>query len=561
MFDRRHILKAGLTLAAAPAFKALAARPSHRRFVDVHCHFFNAADIPVRGFLQRVVLSDYAAVKSSAASDAMLLNINIWKGMVARLADVALRHKAPSPAEELNCLDGSLCEGFGPSALAAKSAGPSGTARDIADALRSHYQGPSEKSAQAPPPAGEDGNTDAFVDFVLREMRAKGVTPPASSAKSMRSVLSETAEAIGGFIANGGSFFSRYFDWAKLLTGYRETIAGTYYTLYDADHSRLILAAPAIVDYNYWLEDQEPSALSDQARLMARLSLRQPRPMHGFMAFDPLRAIRRKPGEPDPLGIVKEAVTAQGFLGVKLYSPMGFKPMGNAGKDVSFPAHAAMNEPGFGAKLDAALDSLYAWCAAEEVPILAHTTDSQSAGPDYATRAEPRFWAQVLAKYPSLKLNCAHFGNFSQAFAAEGNPLSRYSATWESEIAGFLKSGAYPNVYADISYFHWVLEGSSEKGRIKVVKALFGKYFETDPNVERLMFGTDWNMTGKAGGAARYLDAVEDFFRGLGLKEAQLDNLFYKNALRFLALGRPSKAMERLEAFYRAAGKPVPSFA
>ncbi|MGO9485958.1 MAG: amidohydrolase family protein [Rhodomicrobium sp.] len=291
---------------------------------------------------------------------------------------------------------------------------------------------------------------------------------------------------------------------------------------------------------------------------MSQLSLRQPRPMHGFVAFDPLRAVRSgKPGE--PLAIVQEAVTKRGFLGAKLYSPMGFKPTGNAEGGLSFPAYASMSEPGFGAALDRALDALYAWCEASEVPILAHTTDSQSAGPEYAARAEPKFWEKVLTKYPKLRLNLAHFGNFSQALGAKG-ASKPYEKTWEYEIGTYIRGGRFPNVYADISYFYWVLEGSAEKDRIAAVKTLFAKYFETDPQCERLLFGTDWNMTGRVLGAAQYLDNVEAFFRGMGLNERQLDNLFYKNALRFLGLDRPSKAETRLKAFYAAAGKPFPTF-
>jgi predicted TIM-barrel fold metal-dependent hydrolase len=283
--------------------------------------------------------------------------------------------------------------------------------------------------------------------------------------------------------------------------------------------------------------------------------------MHGFVAFDPLRAVRRKAGEPDPLEIAKEAVTKHGFLGVKLYSPMGFRPTGNADHALAFPAHASLSEPGFGAKLDGALDSLYAWCHAEDVPILAHTTQSQSAGPDFAARAEPRFWNRVLSSYPNLRLNLAHFGNFSQAFAIKGgSPVAAYEKTWESEIGTFVKRGRYPSLYADISYFYWALEGRNEKQNIKAAKTLFTKYFETDPNVERIMFGTDWNMTGKAQGAANYVDNVEAFFSDVGLNERQLDNLFFGNALRFLGLNAGMKSRARLQLFYNAAGKPFPAF-
>ena len=357
----------------------------------------------------------------------------------------------------------------------------------------------------------------------------------------------------------GRSNFSRYFAWAGLLTNYRETIIETYYSLYDPQRTQAILTAPAIVDFNSWLQDQTPSPLKDQAELMSQLSLRQPRPMHGFMAFDPLREVRHKPDEPSPLAILQDAVMNKGFLGAKLYSPMGFKPTGNAGT-TTFPAYASMSEPGFGAKLDKALDTLYAWCEANEVPVMAHTLDSQAAGQGYGSKAEPKFWQKVLTKYPKLRLNLAHFGNFSQALNLADAP-KQFAKTWESEIGGYIKGGRFPNVYADISYFYWVLDGSAEAGHVEAVKTLFAKYFEADPKCERLMFGTDWTMSGRAQGAAQYVDNVEALFQGLGLKGAQLDNLFYKNALRFLGLNRPGKAEARLKSFYEAAGKPFPSFA
>ncbi len=62
---RRIFLKAVLSYAAFAGsgflWKARSAPPSpvaKRRIVDVHCHFFNA-DLPVRGFLERVALADY----------------------------------------------------------------------------------------------------------------------------------------------------------------------------------------------------------------------------------------------------------------------------------------------------------------------------------------------------------------------------------------------------------------------------------------------------------------------------------------------------------------------
>jgi predicted TIM-barrel fold metal-dependent hydrolase len=565
MVYRRDVLKAGLLLLSAPLFNAQALAKSPRRFIDVHCHFFNAADIPIRGFLQRVVLSDYAATQGLGEKADAWGSDSIWKGMVAKLADVVLKGKAPSPQEEMACLNGkSVCGAAAKALKSAKETPEEKIQNALADALEQHYTAPRLKSRGLPDADAEKSDdVDAFVDFVLGEMKTSGKEAPASSLK-MRGLgagLRDSAESVSEFLTSGRSYFSRYFSWAQVLTDYRENIAASYTSLYNTSDCRLVMSAPALVDYNYWLNDQSPSPLQDQVGLMGLLSLKQKTPMHGFVAFDPLRAIRRKPEELSPLDIVKAAVTKHGFLGVKLYSPMGFKPTGNADGTLGFPAYTLPGEPRFGEKLDAALDKLYAWCEAEQVPILAHTTDSQSAGPDYADRAEPRFWDKVLAKYPKLRLNLAHFGNFSQAFDKNpADPVRQYGKTWEYEIANFIKRGRYPNLYADISYFWWALDGSGEKEHILAAKKLFARYFEADPEARHLLFGTDWNMTGRAQGAAQYVANVEAFFRDVGLREAQLDNLFLNNALRFFGLQGQTKATTRLRKFYSAAGKPFPAF-
>ncbi len=572
MFHRRDILKAALTAAALPALKLPAFAKPPRRFIDIHCHFSNAADLPIRGFLQRVVMSDYSAGEAQTLAGS--ISQSVWKGLAAKLTDTILKYEAPTSQKELACLtaQASACPGFGVSASRTRGAlrnlksglpAPAG-GKTIADVLVEHYSGtgPRPKSgAHGLQMADSGDDTDAFVDFVLKEMESTGAGVPGASSRGLKSLgssLSNTAGAIGGYLASGRSTFSRYFTWGELLTNYREAIIETYYSLYDPQHTRLILMAPAIVDYNYWLQDQSPSPLKDQVELLSALSLRQPQPMHGFVAFDPLREIRSTPDRPSALAIVQEAVTKRGFLGVKLYSPIGFKPTGNAAQDVTFPAYASQSEPGFGGALDRALDALYAWCEANEVPILAHTLNSQSAGPGYAERAEPKFWEKVLTKYPKLRLNLAHFGNFMQAFA-QSDASKAFEKTWEHEIAAYIEGGRFPNVYADISYFWWVLDGSASKDRIAVVKELFAKYFETDPHCEHLMFGTDWNMMGRAQGAAQYVDNVEAFFRDMGLNEQQLDNLFHKNALRYLGLDHAGKAEARLKSFYAAAGKPFPA--
>jgi predicted TIM-barrel fold metal-dependent hydrolase len=563
--NRRDMLKGviGLQLTGAIASGhtwAQPAAPKGRRFIDVHCHFFNAADLPVRGFISVVVLSDYAAVQAAPRGVLSGIRLGIWKGLAGTLADFVLRSRAPTPREELQCLSqAAACGDF--AASPTRSIRPNVYASRLADILDEQLSNGGEGSRLR----GLEQEEPAFLDFVLEEMKAAGIETPGTTAHSLRAAPADrtgTLSRIADFLLTGRSVFSRYFEWARLLSSYRSLIAQQYLAIEDPSQNRIALATPALVDYNYWLDDQSPASLKEQIAVMRALSLRQPRPVHAFVPFDPLRAVRGKPDEPTALAIVQEAIRDHGFLGVKLYSPMGFRPRGNAERPLSFPAHASMGEEGFGRRLDEALTALYRWCHDEEVPILAHSLDSQAAGDGFGGRADPRFWLAVLEEFPSLRLNLAHFGYFTHALAAGTNPLAAFERTWEHQIGTFVGDTRFSNVFADISYFWWALpEGRTDATRLAAVKVLFTRYFERfDPRVERLMFGTDWIMTGRANGFDRYADNVESFFREIGLTEPQLDNLFYGNAVRFLGLVPAAKPAARLEKFYRDNGRTPPSF-
>ena len=93
------------------------------------------------------------------------------------------------------------------------------------------------------------------------------------------------------------------------------------------------------------------------------------------------------------------------------------------------------------------------------------------------------------------------------------------------------------------------------------MKTLFAEYFQTfDPEAKTILFGTDWSMIAQERDFETYIDKVENFFRDIGLDDAQLDNIFFKNSLRFLGLEGQTKTMERLTAFYSANEQPMPTF-
>jgi predicted TIM-barrel fold metal-dependent hydrolase len=524
-----------------------------RRYIDIHCHFFNAADIPVRNFVRVVVLSDYERVlplpeKSDFPSG------SVGSGLASVLIDFLVASGVPSPDDELRCLKTAGSCSLGEIADKSLLSPDSRQAAILANSIRKRLQPIEEKSGSVP---SGSGDVQAFLDFVFGEMNVKA---PELNAPGDKSLGDDDAAKAGRFLLSGGSVLSRYFDWAKLLRGYRTEIASTYVKLFASGRYKLALATPALVDYSFWLNDRESAALKSQIELMGKLSARRGQPVLGFVPFDPLRDIQ-KGGEGTSLKLVKDAISQNGFLGVKLYSPMGFRPMGNAVRPIEFPAHLGTIDAGFGERLDSSLWRLYDFCANEDVPIMAHTLDSQASNKGFGKRAEPKFWAQVLEKYPALRVNLAHFGNFTLAMNGGSDPVSLFPSTWENEIGEFVSSGRNPNVFADISYFSWVLNDASRAADVLAIKKLFGAYLgKYDPQMKTLMFGTDWSMIARERNVDSYLSNVEQFFRDVGADDAMIDNLFYTNAVRFLGLNGATKTRGRIERFYARAQLAPPVF-
>src|SRR6266478_5930030 len=240
-----------------------------------------------------------------------------------------------------------------------------------------------------------------------------------------------------------------------------------------AQKSRILLMTPAIVDFSKWLEDDDQLSIQDQVDVMARIACRKDGPrVHGFVGFDPLRQALyddNRGGAPDgdPMAVVRRAIEVNhiavskstkltgGFIGVKLYPPMGFRATDNKHlPDANFnePAYLRSTDTGLGShigsKLDAALAKLYSWCSANNVPIMAHTSHSFGPNTDYEDRADPVFWAGVLKQdaFPRLRINMAHFGHFNNALQ-HVRPQDHVDECWEWTIGKILTSSA--EAYAD----------------------------------------------------------------------------------------------------------------
>ena len=369
------------------------------------------------------------------------------------------------------------------------------------------------------------------------------------------------------------------FKWVALFSKSRRELIAKLNGFYTATSNRCELMTPALVDFSAWLSEPDIAGqrLTDQVAVMGAISKRPGTPrVHGFVGFDPVRAILAKlgynPGNHtslsviDPHKLVHDAVTKYGFLGVKLYPPMGFRAWNNAKGDVPFSSiikrqitasqEGAISDKAVGKMIDAELEKLYRYCADNGVPILAHAYNSNQAEECTGWRASPQYWGDVIDKFSTaekpLRLCLGHFGSFS-AHERFKTCSSFENKAWETIIGSILKKDAGKLVFADLSYLSEVLDTSpGGVTKLKKLATSFKSFTASyDAGVEHLCYGSDWNMLGRESGHERYHVSMAKFLGDkVGLDAVAMNNVFFANAVRFLGLRPGDQARERLEKFY-----------
>ncbi len=483
--------------------------------VDVHCHTFCSADLPIVGFVAHFIpgLTELSRFVSHWPE----IVVRAFVGAVATLPNAV----APTGEAELAMLR---------AALANPAAGPVAAVPSL-------------------PPE--------LLESLLAELTKH--LPFSVGADKRRIIV-------------------RYLETLYLVAHPRASIAASIAQIFPS----IALFTPALVDYDAWSEDRAPTPLWQQVLLqesISRLSVqgRLGRPdarFHPFVAFDPRRQIEGPqaavprpspplataapaPAMPIPapipsatssaLELVRYAIEAGGFLGVKLYPPVGFAPWDNV---------HLRGDLSFAAGLDGALDALYGYCASAEAPILTHTSAANEYGLGLHRLVSPEHWRPVLERHPTLRLNFGHFGHDYGVPQTEA-PV-KVADAWIYQAAALIDR--YPNVYADLSNSPLVYDPAYGKRLSALLADVIARY----PKVKRrLMYGSDWWLSGLDPDATA---AVGQFRATLGgqLGPDGLADLMGRNALRYLGFldddGRPraGASAARLRRFY--AGAPAPAW-
>ncbi|MCK3778049.1 amidohydrolase [Ensifer sesbaniae] len=506
--------------------------------IDVHCHFFNAADVPVDGLVRYVALREKMPEKrlSSNAQEAKGLENALVVFLVTALGDVApkARHElAVLRKRERRLSDTELARRKDEQLRVA--------IRDLVARANEQRSTFSRRSF------GESPDYDGL----LRQLGGTSNVPQTFQRRldQRRSGGGMSDEEVDTLANNAKAHdqIGTYLSFVRLMQDYRENLAEAYVKIF-ASKCRLSLITPSILDFDKSLHGTS-SPQRDQIDVMDEVQQIVTRKhgirMHSFVGFDPHRETQR-PGS--SLANVQYAIMEKGFIGVKIYPPMGFKAWGNAN-----PA------------IDAALKRLYVWCRDNDVPIMAHAENSIGAGCGYGNLASPAYWKKLLDtnQYDKLRINLAHFGAFDEILrpgAPTGVmvscPQDKFSGppSWEEIIGRTIDHERRPNLFADLSYLS-ELVSSDDKTLHAEIRQLLDKWLAAyDPDARHLMFGTDWSMMALEKDYNAYVSRIAEQLTLASVSDEHQQNILWRNASRFLGLDRPGKTRDRLMAYCRKRG-------
>lgn len=544
--NRRILLQWLGGAAAAAILPACVTRPlppgvciadGRGNIIDVHCHLFNSSDVSVEGFVRYVVHGEHReevfpelkVARAGGIVDALVVLLALIlsaDSITAKREAANLRRHQPMETSEH--LDNRQTEA-------------------VADALLTLDQSQRTPNKVVQSIAGDQAEPD-YSDLLNQIYSEAGVmTAKARGQPLNKAEAVEVARQLKGKCSK----IARYIDFARLLLGSREAIAREYIRVF-ADKRCVQMITPCFLDMYRWLGKPPISSIAEQVDVMDALQVSIAQStgmhMHSMVGFDP----RRSAEDRDILKVVKHAINDCGFVGVKLYPPMGFQPIEN--RKLGVPK---VPEGPKGESIEHALIELYDWCAAEDVPIMAHAENSLGSVCGYGRSASPEWWRKVLGKpnYARLRINLAHFGGFDEALDIGANApqglrceADKYSGpVWEDIIGETIKDDGRDFLFADLSYLsELTIPDSQEEERPEIRRRFEAFRIAYDPDVRHLMYGTDWTMIAKELDNNNYLANLDAQLRLAGFTPDQLQNIYWRNAVRYLGLGRgESRRLQR----------------
>lgn len=508
-----------------------------RLCVDVHAHIFNASDIDAAGFMRKCVAHEESSPEMRHLMEQLA-------GVVGQLEKIA-----PDAVNETKELLIYLSKTAEMQVDQVK--------RFFESLAREHRKRVASALLEAMKAIGLDNE---FLELQLRHI------------EQMRRTFGIKLDAVSQPSALDEAQMLRYLDPELRLADYERVFGTTkqpenslypgsklefaghmlaYRWMNLRDYTRLYTEASqafgvdavfaSYVNFDYWLAPAKRSPKQDQMNLHALLSEMSGGYMLPLIAYNPWADIK---DQGETFELVKRAVLQYGFVGVKIYPPMGFYPYGNSKILNSTP------EPRPDPKqLDRVLERLFYWCADNSVPVMAHSSESNGRDADSDEFGGPKGWDLLLKKFSNKTAkpvaNVAHFGG--------GDTIAIHAPnSWPQQFAKLMKGSNGSRLYGDLGYWQTLLWCDSEHPGCDQAKARLKSAFKTNSGASsRLMFGTDWHMLSQEGAWNEY---PKQLTANLSDVLTSMDAFFYQDALNCFGLVPGGTQRDRIVR--RFAGSP-----
>lgn len=504
----------GVARAASPgalgaAIRDAAARPLlPANAIDVHAHFFNASDASVVGYLTH---------SSSHGHPRLEKFLEKMQGVLQ-----ALIHFAPTASEEYESLQGLMS-----------------TKRDLSpqameDVLRSQVATRREAIARAV--ADEMRRSGVTADFGAGVDTAKGLEPVPTDAAQVRALLDpDRPDGDGKSLRAAGTTVPGVFRFIGSMLQERWMNLRAFRRGFEP--AGIGAAFGAMVDFDHWYRVPALSPLPDQVRLHSLLSLFSDGYMLPLVAYNPWSDIEDNGAT---LALLTDAVEHHGFIGAKIYPPIGFRPARNAahpaGSKWCWPDPDRLNER---------LGKFFSECARLGIPVLAHANATQGRDGEQDLYSEPQGWANLIADLAGRKqvplLDLGHFGG--DGSDGEGKAAD----DWPVGFAKLMDDGGGKGVYGDLGYWSGLRTcGTGDKACATALARLDAARSAFPRLGERLMYGSDWFMMIKEVAWKEWPDDIAAALQGRGF---DLGRLFRANAIDCYGLAPGGANRMRVERF------------
>ncbi|WP_233886410.1 amidohydrolase [Paraburkholderia flagellata] len=491
--------------------------------IDVHAHIFNASDIDVVGFIRKDVGHKFVGdierfIDGMALVAGELQNIEISAAKeLGFLREIAEKMRGMSDVNIAKEMDGFA------------SGKRDSIARDIAQAMTKH-----------------DGLIDLYKklkrEFYEQSQKAESKREPPKQATPIpgpttfdeKTVLNAIDPArrireYDRFTAGIPGVIPRFdpdgtFELVGHMLSYRWMNLRDYARFYTENNNAFGIDAmfASFVNFDRWLNIAGTSSQAEQMELHALLSKLSGGYMLPIVAYNPWTDIAEKDAS---FKLVQDAVLNHGFIGVKIYPPTGFFPYGNG--SLHYPT--SERHPPLDA-LDEKLLQMFSWCAKNNVPVMAHSAESNGRDAGSDTFGGPDGWKALLNRIgttPPVIGSLAHFGGGESASMTAPN-------NWPERFAVMMASPQGKRLFGDLAFWDQMLDCSLPHDKCDVAKERLRTAFSKNVDLsKRLMFGTDWDMLSQVPRWDRYPTILVRNLRGIVL---DLNAFLYENAMRCFGL-------------------------